>query len=496
LNIKRRLFISNLLMIVIPLSVSLAVFFGGLHLYVMIAGLRDGQEGHRYRGEITFMEAADRAQALAEKWRAASSAAIEEGAALEEGVMKDGVKKFNEEHSDGKISLTLYKNGVPITPAPALPDGEPLVEQALRKGEEESVTLFTRLALHAQRIGEEYRLVLRAAYRFARSPQNYREVMTNGLIVSLACSVFIILFTNRFLTQFVFGKIVHALETLTHGVHQVRDGNLAFRIDYKGNDEFSEVCGDFNEMAVRLLDSVSARQKDERSRKELIAGISHDLRTPLTSIKAYVEGIEKGVAATPEAYKRYIETIRNKTEDLEHIIDTLFLFSKLDTGEFPYRVERVDLNAMAAEAVENLAGEYAGMGLDISLSLSSERAWVKIDPEQLRYVMINIFENSVKYKNKERGKMTVTVSPREGAIALDLSDDGPGVPEETLPKLFGVFYRGDPSRNNPSDGSGLGLAIAATIVRHFGGAIKAVNAPGGGLSIVMTFPQVENGRMK
>jgi signal transduction histidine kinase len=108
---------------------------------------------------------------------------------------------------------------------------------------------------------------------------------------------------------------------------------------------------------------------------------------------------------------------------------------------------------------------------------------------QMRYVMINIFENSVKYKNKERARMAVTVSEIGGKVVLALSDDGPGVPEEALSKLFDVFYRGDPSRNNPSKGSGLGLAVAAKIVKHFGGTIAAVDAPGGGLSIVMTFPK-------
>jgi signal transduction histidine kinase len=301
--------------------------------------------------------------------------------------------------------------------------------------------------------------------------------------------VFIILLTNRFLTRFVFGKLVHALHTLTYGVHQIRDGNLGFRIDYGENDEFTTICEDFNEMATRLLDSVIAGQKDEQSRRELIAGISHDLRTPLTSIKAYVEGLEKGVASTPEAHKRYIDTIKNKTNDLEHIIEMLFLFSKLDTGEFPYHIERVDLTALVSEVVESLLDEYKNRGLEIFLSRDAENVWVDIDALQMRYIMINIFENSVKYRDKEQGKMRVAVSENQGNAMVIFTDDGPGVPEEALPKLFDAFYRSDPSRNDPSKGSGLGLAIAAKIVDRFGGTIEALNVPQGGLSIVMTFPK-------
>jgi signal transduction histidine kinase len=477
LNIKRRLFVSNFLMILIPLAVSLSIFFGGLHLYAMLMDLRDDR---RNRNELHFWDAQERVRAFAEKWR-------QDPGATTSGItiMEEDVAEFNERYSSDRLALEIYKDGILLT-RPRIPESEPLIDQALQR--KEPVTLFSRIAVHAQTVGD-YRIVLRSVSRFAKPPQNYREIMINGALVSLVCSVFIILITNRFLTRFVFGKIVHALDTLTDGVHQIRDGNLNFRIVYEGNDEFTAVCGDFNEMAARLLDSVNARQKDEQSRKELIAGISHDLRTPLTSIKAYVEGLEKGVASTPEARKHYIDTIKNKTGDLEHIIEMLFLFSKLDTGEFPYRMERVDLVSVVSEVVESLSDEYGSRGLDISLSREAENLCIEIDAMQMRYIMINIFENSVKYKNKERGKMRVSVSEDGKSAAVVFADDGPGVPEEALSKLFDAFYRSDPSRNNPSKGSGLGLAIAAKIVEHFGGTIRAANAPQGGLSIIMTFPR-------
>jgi len=266
---------------------------------------------------------------------------------------------------------------------------------------------------------------------------------------------------------------------------------LGFRINYGGNDEFSQVCGEFNEMAARLLESVEARRKDERSRKELIAGISHDLRTPLTSIKAYVEGLEQGVASTQEARSRYVNTIKNKATDLEHIIDSLFLFAKLDTGEFPCSMERVNLAATISEIVDELKDEYSNRGLDIAPVRSCGGLYVNIDVAQMRSVIINIFENSVKYKNRARGKISVEAIEKDGFVSLVISDDGPGVSDEALPKLFDVFYRGDESRNEPGKGSGLGLAIAAKMVRHFGGSVEAINVPDGGLSIKMTFPKVE-----
>ncbi|MDR1978857.1 MAG: HAMP domain-containing histidine kinase [Synergistaceae bacterium] len=491
MNIKRRLIVSNILMLLIPLVVTLVVFFGGLHVYATIAGLREDREDRR-RDARVFFKAREQAQSLAEKWRKNVDIA---------SIMCD-VDMFNEQYKDGEQKnggpvLLVYKNGTKLTPQD-VPDDSFLVEQAL--SQESPLTILG--AVHVQKVGD-YHVLLHDAYRVIRAFRSYKDVMFEGTVVSLICSVFIILLTNHFLTRFVFGKIVYALDTLTHGVHQIRDGNLSFRIDYGGKDEFTVVCEDFNEMAARLLDSVIAGQKDEQSRRELIAGISHDLRTPLTSIKAYVEGIEKGLATTPNTYRRYIETIKNKTDDLEHIIEMLFLFSKLDTGELPYHIERVDLASVVSEVVENLSEEYESRGLDISLSRGTEKVWVDIDVMQMRCVMINIFENSSKYRNKERGKMSVVVSEAGVACAgtacsggnavVTFTDDGPGVPEGALSKLFDVFYRSDPSRNNPSKGSGLGLAIAAKIVDHFGGTIEAANEPGGGLSIIMRFPKREGG---
>ena len=481
MNIKRRLFLSNILMIVIPLVLSLAVFFGGLHFYALVAGMGEEQpsEDRRGRGGLSvFREAAEDARILAEKWHNAPLAAI-----------KEDVEKFNDRLKDDRLFLTVYRDKVPLTATPA--DGNPVVELALMA--EEPATFFSRA--HAHTVGD-YRIVLYGSPRLARMPQRqyYREIMIRGAIVSLIFSVFIILITNRFLTRFVFKRIVHGMDTLSYGVHQVRDGNLGFRIDYRENDEFSRICGDFNEMATRLLESIEARRRDERSRKELIAGISHDLRTPLTSIKAYVEGLEQGVASTLKARKHYLDTIKNKTGNLEHIIDSLFLFSKLDTGEFPYNMEYVDLASTVSEIVGGLKEEYSDRGLDISPVRSRGRPYANIDVVQMRCVIVNIFENSVKYKNKTRGRIDVEVIEEEGSVSLTISDDGPGVPGEVLSKLFDVFYRSDESRNDPGKGSGLGLAIAAKMVGHFGGSIEATNVPDGGLSIKMTFRGEKKGK--
>ncbi len=303
----------------------------------------------------------------------------------------------------------------------------------------------------------------------------------------------IIFVINRILTRFVSNKVTAPIELLVSGVHELRDGNLNYRIQYEYNDEFGQVCNDFNEMAQRLFDMVVARQKDEENRKELIAGISHDLRTPLTSIKAYVEGIEKGVATTPLIQKRYIDTIKNKTEDLEHLINQLFLFSKLDIGEFPLHTERIEVGKALSDFHRQAESEYKEKGLSLSLENNSHELFANIDVVQLRSVLNNILENSVKYKGNENVKSEIVYGEKDGNIFISITDNGPGVPEENIGKLFDVFYRGDTSRKDTSSGSGLGLAIGQKIIERSGGTIYAENAPAGGLAIIITLLKSEGG---
>lgn len=136
-------------------------------------------------------------------------------------------------------------------------------------------------------------------------------------VILIAFTIFLsVLFTNRFLIKFVFRRIEEPLTTLATGVHELRDGNLDYRINYYHEDEFLPICEDFNEMAIRLKESVAKIQQQEKNRKELVAGISHDLRSPLTSIQAYVEGLLDGIATTPETQNAYLMTIKTKTLDL------------------------------------------------------------------------------------------------------------------------------------------------------------------------------------
>lgn len=296
--------------------------------------------------------------------------------------------------------------------------------------------------------------------------------------------------TNKVLTKFVFRRIEEPLDILTTGVQEIGKGNLDYRIDYKRKDEFLSACDAFNEMAVRLKTSVEQTQKNEESRKELMAGISHDLRSPLTSIKAYVEGLLDGIAETPEARTRYLLTIQRKAEDIDRMVNQIFTFSKLELDEYPMEIRTVALDQEIRQIIKESSAEYEKKGLQISCD-KMDACKAAIDRDQFHRVLSNIMDNSAKYKADTIGHLRISLEKQESKAVITLKDDGKGVAPEALPKLFDAFYRTDPARKNPAGGSGLGLAIAAKTMERMHGSIHAENAPDGGLCMILTLPLKE-----
>jgi len=314
-----------------------------------------------------------------------------------------------------------------------------------------------------------------------------------AVLIMLALLFFfgmVMILTNRFLTRHVFKKIEQPLELLSGGVKHISDGNLDFRIEYSEQDEFRPVCKAFNNMAMDLKELLETVKKNEQSRKELIAGISHDLRSPLTSIKAFTEGLIDGVAKTPESQQKYLKTIKQKTEDINNIVSQLFLYSKMDIGSYPTYPEYLDIGMEISEYVAASAEEYSSKGLAIKVAGLTTGVNIYADPLQLRSVFANILDNSAKYKINEIVITRITCMCVDKSVVIVFEDNGPGVPKDAMPHLFEIFYRTDPSRRNPNQGSGLGLAIVSKAIECMGGCIEAENAKDGGLRMIITIPEI------
>lgn len=283
-------------------------------------------------------------------------------------------------------------------------------------------------------------------------------------------------FTNLYLTKSLFAYIRTPMNELTRGVRRIQSGDLDTPIAYQGQDEFKSACDAVDEMAARLKESLTRQQVEQQKKQELIAGMSHDLKSPLTAIRAYTEALLEGVAKDEAARQRYLQTIYAKETDLEALVNRLFELSKL--GAYPVRLRPLPL-------AETLQPQLAAAeGVEIVSKIPPELA-VEADPTLLGRVAANLLDNSRKYG---AGRVTITAQAQGNHVVLSFTDDGPGVAEAQLPHLFDAFYRGDAARSCPASGSGLGLAVVQKSVEQMSGCVSAANAPGGGLCIALTLP--------
>ena len=291
--------------------------------------------------------------------------------------------------------------------------------------------------------------------------------------------IFLIYITNRFLSQKMSKRILTPLELLSRSARQIRDGNLETQISYNSDDEFANVCADFDDMRKRLKKSVDEELASEEIRRELFAGISHDIRSPLTSIKGYAKGLLDGVATTEEKRQEYYTVIYKKACEVDALVDKMFLFTKLDTNKYPFHFSLIRLSEYLDTFVNTFETEYKKNGLELTVSNSCPpEMMLTLDIEEMNRVLTNLLDNSNKYKTGPTAKCSIVCRTDGKWAYLNISDNGPGVPEDALAHLFEAFYRTEKSRKDTYMGSGLGLAISKNIITAHGGSICAINHHG------------------
>ena len=310
------------------------------------------------------------------------------------------------------------------------------------------------------------------------------------LTAILGVAILVILLVGAYLSRLLSRQIIEPLSELRRAAAEIRRGNLDTAMTIRTQDEFGDACRDFDQMRLELKRSREQQRKYEQNRKELIAGISHDLSTPLTALKGYASGIIEGIAHTPEKQRHYVEMIYQAALTMEKLVDSLFLFSKLDLGRIPFHLEPVVLQDYFKDFVAEKCQELRERGIDLKFQGQST-ACVSIDRMQFQRVIDNLLTNSWKYRRGDRSGVKLILSDRENQLQLDFIDDGIGVGDEDLPKLFDSFYRTDPARSNVAKGSGLGLAIVKQIILGMKGTIWAEQNPAGGLVIRIVLPTIE-----
>ena len=291
----------------------------------------------------------------------------------------------------------------------------------------------------------------------------------------------IVFCTASALIFWIYRTVSLPLAKLQAAARNIKEGNLDFEIKADADDEIGQLCQDFEEMRLRLKANAEEKVAFDKENKELISNISHDLKTPITAIKGYVEGIMDGVADTPEKMDRYIKTIYNKANEMDLLINELTLYSKIDTNRIPYNFTTISAQQYFIDCAEDLYMELDSKGVRFEFrNYMEEDSKVIVDPEQLRRVINNIISNSLKYMDKEQGIITMNVRDVGDFIQVELGDNGKGIAAKDLPNIFDRFYRTDASRNSSKGGSGIGLSIVKKIVEEHGGKIWATSTEGKG----------------
>lgn len=290
--------------------------------------------------------------------------------------------------------------------------------------------------------------------------------------------ILILLLTAGLLTMWIYQSIITPIRRLQKAADNIKEGNLDFQVEADGSegDELNALCVSFEDMRRRLKENAEEKIHNESENKALISNIAHDLKTPITAVKGYAEGIIDGVANTPEKVDKYVRTIYSKANEMDTLINELTLYSKIDTNRIPYNFAKIHVEEYFADCVEEIGLdlEHKGIGLAYYNYVDSDVVIIA-DPEQLRRVVNNIVGNSAKYMNKQNGFINIRIKDVGDFIQVEIEDNGSGIQAKDLPYIFDRFYRADASRNSATGGSGIGLSIVKKIVEDHGGKIWATS---------------------
>lgn len=296
------------------------------------------------------------------------------------------------------------------------------------------------------------------------------------LLDGLLC-IAVLFLVSQIFTRRLVGHIMEPLAALSDGAERIRNHNLTQDIVYSGDMEFENVCHSFNEMRAAIQEGQEKNWKYEKARTDMIAGISHDLRTPLTAIRGTIKALLDGVAATPKRQQKFLETAYRRAGDMDVLLNQLFYVSKLETGNMPFTLSTIELSAFIKNYVRGKQELLENEQIEMTADTKEVTSYVSVDAEQLQRIFDNLLENSIKYGAVTPLEIRISLERSDRGFSICFSDNGTGVAEEKLPYIFDEFYRTDESRNR-KEGNGLGLYIVKYLIEVMGGRVWAENADG------------------
>ena len=327
---------------------------------------------------------------------------------------------------------------------------------------------------------------------------SYFKPFFRVIIIRMVVSAILILSGVGLLSAgWVKNAILKPVKELTDATNGIREGNLDVEVSIpeQRGQEIVTLVENFNDMRRILKESQTKIVEDEEANREMISNISHDLKTPVTSIKGYAEGIMDGVADTPEKLDRYVRTIYSKANDLDRLINELTFYSGINDNKIPYYFIDFRISDYFDDWVNEIAVDMESKNIELKYENRINSAvCISADPVQLKKVVNNIVGNSVKYMDKDPGKLNIRLYEDKDYVMVDIADNGKGIEAKDLPYIFERFYRTDASRNSAKGGSGIGLSIVKRIVEDHGGSISAESEPGLGTVMHIQFRITTDGK--
>ncbi|SPF53215.1 Signal transduction histidine kinase [Candidatus Desulfosporosinus infrequens] len=315
--------------------------------------------------------------------------------------------------------------------------------------------------------------------------------------IGLFFAVFIII---KELVQFIFlrrleRRVFKPLHMFKNGLEEIARGNYNVQIESEGTCALGFIgllVDSFNEMAQKLQASEKLKSEYEENRKTLIANISHDLKTPISSVQGYIEAILDGVVISPEKVDKYLRTIYQNTVYVDKLIDDLFLFSKLDLQKLEFDFENIPIRSFMADLMEEFKFELEERMIKFQYFNKMEGdCLIRVDRKRIYQAFKNIIGNAVKYGSNQDLTIKVEMDRQDDLIGIYIEDNGPGIPKDKLPYIFDRFYRIDNERTKDLMSTGLGLAIAKELVQAHGGSIEVTSTENEGSRFTITLPVIK-----
>ena len=478
MKFKTKLEITFLTIILLPVLLSLCAFLGIGTIMMRSGGQTTYDEGMRAYSMMS--ESIDAfSQATDELFDTIQEQARENTHRLEDKAYLD---KLNEEAAD-KSSYIIIRKGDQIyfagNAAAAQQIFSRLPAYGLESEETDSAYYFNDMR----------KLVKQIDFQFADGTEGSAFIVTRitsifsktFLLDMFLAIIFILVLTAMVLTQWIHKDVFAPINRLNLAMQKIAEGNFDYMLESEDDNEIGELYRNYEDMRLRLKESTEEKIQNEKQNRELISNITHDLKTPITAIKGYVEGIIDGVADTPERRDKYLRTIYTKANDMDRLINELTYYSSIDNNRIPYNFHRINVAEFFADCVEDVGLDLESKNIQLNYSnLVEPDTRIIADPEQLKKVINNIIGNSIKYMDKEKGVIDIRLLDEVDSIRVEIEDNGKGIAAKDLGNIFERFYRTDASRNSMKGGSGIGLSIVKKIIEDHGGYIWATSKEGEG----------------